>query len=100
MSLMANKILRNVNYELILFMLICCIPLLVISQLSDLPTSLGNWAAKAHEILNFEIPISNFYPAGSAIMLLPFIWNGPNYFIAISFYYLGGSFFTGKYAPI
>jgi len=96
MNLMSNKISKLVNYEFILFMLISFIPLLVISQLSDLPTSLGNWAAKTHEILNLEIPSSNFYPAGSAIMLLPFIWNGPNYLIAILFYYLGGSFFYWK----
>jgi hypothetical protein len=93
---MDNKIFGKFNYELILFMLISCIPLLVISQLSDLPTSLGNWAGKANEILNFNIPTSNFYPAGSALMLLPFIWNGPNYLIAVLFYYLGGTFFYWK----
>lgn len=73
-------------------------PLLIISQVSDLRISIGNWAAKANEILGFKIPSSNFYPAGSAIMLLPFIWNQPNYLIAVLFYYLGGLFFIGKYA--
>ena len=96
MNLVPNKISKYVNYEFILFMLISCIPLLVISQLSDLPTSIGNWAAKTHEILDLKVPSSNFYPAGSAIMLAPFIWNGPNFFIAILFYYLGGSFFYWK----
>jgi hypothetical protein len=96
MNLVPNKISKYVNYEFILFMLISCIPLLVISQLSDLPTSLGNWASKTHEILDLKVPSSNFYPAGSAIMLAPFIWNGPNFFIAILFYYLGGSFFYWK----
>ena len=96
MSFMLNKISRQANYECILFMLIACVPLLIISQVSDLPTSLGNWAAKTNEILDFKIPSSNFYPAGSAIMLLPFIWNGPNYLIAVLFYYLGGSFFYWK----
>jgi hypothetical protein len=88
MSFMLNKISRQVNYECILFMLIACVPLLIISQVSDLPTSIGNWAVKTNEILGFKIPSSNFYPAGSAIMLLPFIWNGPNYLIAVLFYYL------------
>ena len=96
MNPMPSKISKYYSYELFLFMLISCVPLLVIFQLSDLPTSLGNWETKTREILNLKVPSSNFYPAGSAIMLAPFIWNGPNFFVAILFYFLGGSFFYWK----
>lgn len=53
MSFMLNKISRQANYECILFMLIACVPLLIISQVSDLPTSLGNWAVKTKRDIRF-----------------------------------------------
>lgn len=70
--------------------------MLIITITSDLPTLLGNWEIKSREILNLTIPSSNFYPAGSALMLLPFVWDGPDFITAVYFYYSLGAFIYWK----
>lgn len=72
------------------------IELLLVSKISDLRPYLGNWAYKSIEIMNFNAPSDNLYGPGSALLLIPFIWSGPTYFIANIFYIFVGSFFYCK----
>lgn len=72
------------------------IELLLVSKISDLRPYLGNWAYKSIEILNFNAPSDNLYGPGAALLLIPFIWSGPTYFIANLFYIFVGSFFYCK----
>jgi hypothetical protein len=75
---------------------ISVIELLLINEMSDLQPHLGNWAGKATEILNFDAPSDNLYGPGSALLLIPFIWNGPTFFVANVFYMFIGSIFFCK----
>ena len=63
----------------------------VIHKLSDLPIRLGNWQIKAEAFSHLNIPKDNFYPPGSSLLLVPFLWSGPEYFLAIVFYFLAAS---------
>lgn len=56
------------------------------SKFLDLPPLIGNWEEKAWSILNLDLH-DNYYPPGASIALIPFLWTGPNYFLAIYFYY-------------
>ena len=67
--------------------------LFIARYFSDLPISIGNASKKAIEIINFEVPSDNFYPIGKSILLIPFLWNGPNYVIALLFYFTMGVIF-------
>lgn len=86
-----KKIWQKINYPMIIYLLICFIQLLIISKLTDLPVTIGNWMEKSETISKFKPPKSNFYPPGSAIMLLPFIWLKRNLFVVIVIYYLGSA---------
>ncbi len=86
----------RINQKCILYIIICLVPMFVVTITSDLPILLGNWEFKAREILNLKIPNSNFYPAGSAIMLLPFVWDGPHFVTAVYFYFSLGAFIYWK----
>ena len=79
------KIFRffNEHKYLIAYISIVLFELVVVNSQSDLVVGVANWENKAREIINLKIPKDNFYGPGSAIMLAPFIWNGPNYFTAI-----------------
>lgn len=74
------------------YIFLCTSELLVVSKLGDLDIGLQNWAPAAHEILSFNFPTSNFYGPGAAISLIPFLWAGPDSFIANLFYFALGSF--------
>ena len=65
--------------------------LIAVKQLTDLPIRLSNWEAKAEAFAAFTIPNDNFYPPGSSLLLVPFLWSGPDYFLAIVFYFLWAS---------
>ena len=91
-----KKIVLKINFKCLLYITICLIPMIIVTFTSDLPTLLSNWEFKSREILNLKIPSSNFYPAGSAIMLLPFVWNGPHFLTAIYFYFSLGVFIYWK----
>jgi hypothetical protein len=52
-----------------------------------------NWELKATQLASFQIPTDNFYPPGAAILLTPFIWNKPNYEIAVYFYFVCSAIF-------
>lgn len=69
-----------------LYIAIVAIEFLAIHFSSDLATELSNWAPKAELLLRGQIPADNFYGPGSAIMLIPFLWSGPTYFVANVFY--------------
>ncbi len=56
----------------------------------DLPVGLWNFLPKAEELSSWQIPSSNYYGPGAALLLLPFLWNGPSYFIAVCFYFAIG----------
>jgi hypothetical protein len=76
--------------------LISVIELLLINEMSDLRPHLGNWAYKATEILNFNAPSDNLYGPGSALLLIPFIWSGPPFFVANIFYLFVGTVYFCK----
>jgi hypothetical protein len=75
---------------LVVFLTICLVELTLIIQLSDLQVWLGNWESKSRELLNFEIPTSNFYGPGSAILLIPFLWSAPGFLVPVYFYFVLG----------
>lgn len=72
------------------FLAFCLVELFTIKALVDLPVGLWNFLPKAQELANGQIPSSNYYGPGSALMLLPFLWDGPSYFIAVVFYFTMG----------
>ena len=79
----SNKFLHCGIYVAILL-----IELMIIHQVSDLPSTLGNWTQKSSEIANFRIPSSNFYGPGAAILMIPFHYF-PKYLFAANLFYFG-----------
>ena len=82
--------MRN-RWELISYLALNFILLLAVHSLTDLPIRLSNWEAKAEAFAHLTIPNDNFYPPGSSLLLIPFLWSGPDYFLAIAFYFLAAS---------
>lgn len=80
------------KFLLVIFLAICMAELTLIVHLSDLQVWLGNWAPKSRQLLNLEVPSSNFYGPGGAILLIPFLWNAPTYLVPVFFYFLLGCF--------
>ena len=76
----------NFNWKLWVYILVCLIPLFIVNQVSDLPVWIGNGEAKAREILTLQVPSDNFYPVGKALMLLPFVWLTPDFFLVVVLY--------------
>ena len=75
---------------LVLFLAACLAELTLVVYVSDLQVWLGNWEAKSRQLLNFEAPTSNFYGPGGAILLIPFLWNAPNFLVPVYFYFIVG----------
>ena len=67
-----RKIL-NLYIENFIWILIAILSLVFVKNISDLPLGVTSWIPKAQEIASGKIPSSNFYPAGSSLMILPFI---------------------------
>ena len=94
-----NLIFKLTKYESLIivgYLLIVTFELLLVRNFSDLPTELPNWAAKSRDLLNLDIPKDNFYGPGGAILLIPFLWNGPTYIFATITYCAIGFFFYYK----
>lgn len=64
----------------------CTLIALIASRYLDLPPLIGNWEAKSWSILNFNLS-DNYYPPGAALALIPFLWAGPDFWLAVYFYY-------------
>lgn len=62
--------------------------LILIHQISDLPSSLGNWVEKSAQIFNLKIPTSNFYGPGAALLMVPFHYF-PRYLFFANLFYFG-----------
>ena len=75
---------------LVLFLAACLAELTLVVYVSDLQVWLGNWESKSRQLLNFEAPTSNFYGPGGAILLIPFLWNAPNFLVPVYFYFIVG----------
>lgn len=85
------------KYQLLLiFEIISLIELLIVHIQSDLPIGIINWFPKAREIISMQIPSSNFYPAGSAILTAPFLWITNYPLVIVAFYWLIGNIFFYK----
>ena len=82
--------LSNEKLLLVLFLAACLAELTLIVYVSDLQVWLGNWESKSRQLLNFDTPTSNFYGPGSAILLIPFLWNAPNFLVPVYFYFILG----------
>jgi hypothetical protein len=82
--------LSNEKLLLILFLAACLAELTLIVYVSDLQVWLGNWADKSRQILDLKTPTSNFYGPGGAILLIPFLWNAPNFLVPVYFYFVLG----------
>lgn len=94
MNIIAKNIFRiahEINWNLLLYLFVCLVPLFLVNQASDLPIWIGNGEAKAKEILSLQLPSDNFYPIGKALMLLPFVWLSPNYFPVVVLYFMASS---------
>jgi hypothetical protein len=74
--------------------------LILVKKASDLPLGIENWIPKAKEIASGHIPSSNFYPAGSALMILPFTILKIDLFYAAFTYYCVGTYFFLKNVQI
>lgn len=85
-----STILGREKVLLIIFLIVCLAEMALIHAISDLPIWIGNWEGKSQQLLNFNLPTSNFYGPGGAILLLPFLWNGPSYVVPVLFYFLLG----------
>ena len=85
------KINKSFLIKSILFGLVAAIELVLVNEISDLRPWLSTWAPKAHEILSLNPPSDNYYGPGAAILLIPFLWNAPLYFIANIFYIFVGA---------
>ena len=70
--------------------------LIIVKLLADIPITIGNASEKASALIHLSIPSDNFYPIGKAILLIPFLWDGPQYFIGVLFYYSIGIYFYHK----
>jgi hypothetical protein len=62
-----------------------------VNKISDLPVWVKNWELKATQIASLQLTTDNFYPPGAAILLAPFLWNKPNYTVAVFFYFVAAS---------
>jgi hypothetical protein len=78
------------QFPLVVFLLCCIGELSLVAILTDLPISVGNWQGKSRELLDMSFPTSNFYGPGGAILILPFLWSGPSFFIPVLFYFTIG----------
>ena len=76
----------NNHFAKIIYAFLCTFLMFFASKFLDLPPLIGNWEEKAWSILNLDLH-DNYYPPGASIALIPFLWTGPNYFLAIYFYY-------------
>jgi len=87
----------NIRYmSTLLYLTTSYAVLFIVREFSDLPISIGNASQKAEDLLNLNLPTNNFYPIGKAILLIPFVWNKPNYFLAILFYFSVGIYYYLK----
>ena len=77
---------RRINKSLYFYVFFCLTLLHITSYFLDLPPLIGNWEDKSWSILNFALN-DNYYPPGASLALIPFLWNGPNFWLAIYFYY-------------
>ena len=77
---------RKIHKSLYFYVFFCLTLLRITSYFLDLPPLIGNWEDKSWSILNFAL-IDNYYPPGASLALIPFLWSGPNFWLAIYFYY-------------
>ena len=77
---------RKIHKSLYFYVFFCLTLLRITSHFLDLPPLIGNWEDKSWSILNFAL-IDNYYPPGASLALIPFLWNGPDFWLAIYFYY-------------
>jgi hypothetical protein len=80
------KSIKPIKSDLFLYLFFCLSLLHVTSYFLDLPLIISNWETKSLSILNFTLS-DNYYPPGASLALIPFLWNGPDYWLAIYFYY-------------
>lgn len=71
----------------IFFFILANLELFFIHHQSDLPIEIGNWIAKATDIVNLRIPNDNFYGPGAAFLLAPFLFLKSKLFLVIVFYF-------------
>ena len=81
-----KTIKRRIQKSLYFYVFVCLTSLHITSYFLDLPPIIGNWEGKSWSILNFALN-DNYYPPGASLALIPFLWNGPNFWLAIYFYY-------------
>ena len=81
-----KTIKRRINKSLYFYVFFCLTLLHITSYFLDLPPLIGNWEDKSWSILNFALN-DNYYPPGASLALIPFLWSGPNFWLAIYFYY-------------
>ena len=77
----------------VIYFVLCYSALIFVKIFTDLPITIGNSSEKASSLVNLSIPSDNFYPIGKALLLIPFLWNGPKFFIALVVYYSIGIYY-------
>ena len=63
----------------------------MVNRVSDLPIGIRSWERKATELASLQFPTDNFYPPGSALLLIPFVWNRPNFEFGVFFYFVAAA---------
>jgi hypothetical protein len=81
-----KSIISRIDKILYIYVFFCLTLLYITSYFLDLPPLIGNWEDKSWSILNFALN-DNYYPPGASLALIPFLWNGPDFWLAIYFYY-------------
>jgi hypothetical protein len=81
-----KTIVRRIDKSLCFYVFFCLTLLHITSYFLDLPPLIGNWEDKSWSILSFALN-DNYYPPGASLALIPFLWNGPDFWLAIYFYY-------------
>jgi len=79
--------LRNLNWQLIGYIVLLQTELIGIHAMSDLIPGTNNWVEKAKQLLDLQIPTDNFYGPGSALLVLPFVLIGTSTYLANHFYF-------------
>ena len=71
-----------------LYILLLLLELILIHQISDLPSSPSNLDEKSSQIIRLQTPSSNFYGPGVALLMIPFHFF-PKHLFSVNLFYFG-----------
>lgn len=90
------RVKRKDWLDLLLYLFLLTTIFILTSRLTDLPVGIDNWQGKVFDLYSGKWPEDNFYPAGSAILMMPFRWLFPHFLLICYFYFLAGALLFRK----